>query len=96
MDKTRTRRLTMTRVLTINIWDYGCGVVAELEGGSLRVIQSGGCPVEEILGHVRPFANRQKVARAVLNKWLRGYDGGRSAARASHLYVDVDGQRIYA
>lgn len=60
---------------TISIWDCGCGVELEIDGSGMRVIHSGGCPVEEILGRVRLFRDRQKIAAAVLRKWVRGYDG---------------------
>ncbi len=81
---------------TINICDCGCGVTVEASKGILNVIHSGGCPVEKILGSVRIFSNPDRTARAVLSKWLKGYDGGSDAARENQLFVEVDGARIYA
>lgn len=81
---------------TIKIWDVGCGVEANIDNGQLRVTSSGGCPVEEILGTVRVFRDREKTARAVMVKWLSGYEGGLSAARLNNLWVEVDGVRVYA
>lgn len=74
---------------TIKIWDCGCGVEISVERGVMQVVSSGGCPVEQILGRVRLFADRERTAKAVLRKWMRGYDGGRRAAVENSLYVEV-------
>lgn len=83
----------MTRIA---IWDCGCGVVCHVRDKCLIVEDSGGCPVEEILGKVRIFRDDAKTARAVLRKWLKGYEGGLLAAQENRLYVDVNGTRVRA
>lgn len=86
----------MRAIVTIDIWDCGCGVKVQVDGNGLRVINSGGCDVEKILGKVRIFSDNERTARAILAKWIKGYEGGMSAARENSLFVEVNGERVYA
>ncbi len=73
----------------VSILDCGCGVEVEVHGREIKVIHSGGTPVEEILAGTRFGLPVERVADLVMRRWLRGYEGGLAAARENNLRVSV-------
>lgn len=73
----------------ISVTDVGTGSHGEWDGTTLRVIQDGGCGMSDILERTRFGLPVAQLTGIVLRKWLRGYAGGRDAARANELCVEV-------
>lgn len=64
---------------TIRIWDDTAHTEIELDGADITVIDSGGCPVESILGGKLDSATvTTDQVRAI---WGEGYDGDTDAIR---------------
>lgn len=63
------------RLITIS--DPGmCASVEMAEDGTLRVIQSGGCDVLQIIGDwMDPDMSNDAIAAEVIDSWGYGYDG---------------------
>jgi hypothetical protein len=73
---------------TIKILDLGTYCEAEVEGQTMTVTQSGGCPVGEIIGRVNYGTRRKlgKIASDVMGFWKSKYDGDPSE---NELTVEV-------
>lgn len=74
----------------ISITDVGTRSHGHWDGKALRVTCDGGCGMGDLLGRTRFSLPISKVARIVLRKWLRGYEGGSAAARENELTVVVE------
>ena len=60
---------------TIHISDIGSSATCSITDGVLTVKHDGGGPVGEILAGLRTTRPVAAIARTVLRRWLRGYDG---------------------
>lgn len=74
------------------IVDAGGFVTGEWRDGKLVITNSCGCPADAILQGIRRFSDPERLARAILNRWVSGggYEGGWSGARENRLYVSVN------
>lgn len=70
----------------IYIGDCGTSSVLVLEGSTITVLRSGGCPVERVLRGVRNYSDPQRLANVILDRWMCGYDGD---PHESGLFVEV-------
>jgi hypothetical protein len=73
----------------ISITDIGTGAHATATGNSLTVTSDGGCGMADVLEHTRFTLPVEQLARIVLRKWLRGYEGGLAAARENELTIEI-------
>lgn len=70
----------------IAISDIGCMAVIELTGTTIRVIDDGGCPVEDILSGISETMSNEELEREVWNQWSNGYEGD---PEKNHLSVEI-------
>ena len=70
----------------VRISDVGTATELILRAGSLTVINSGGCPAEELLVGLRCYRDPHKLAAVILRRWCEGYDG---SPRGNSLSVSV-------
>lgn len=75
------------------IVDAGCCVTGEISSRGVTIDQSGGCDALSILRGVVCHRDPNRLALALLRRWVTGgagYDGGWDAARENRLCVSVN------
>ncbi len=73
----------MSITKNIRVWDQGTSSSATLTEQGLTVTETGGCPVEKILGQLDPTLSNEELEEVVVERWSNGYDGDVDTIRVS-------------
>lgn len=88
--QTKNQKLKIKKLIKIS--DVGTFSTAELTEAGVKEINSGGCPVEEILNPMKLDVNdsNEDLEAAILARWSKGYDGDPAENELSVTVTDAE------